>query len=197
MKTGKAKVPTNQERKNLFSATAGKSHGLRNTAILSCSYRLGLRAKELAALNVEDLVDGSQNLRCELMLSATQTKGGKPRTVYLSNTLLRKDLTAYLNWRMKFEGQLFNMKSPLFKSQKGNHFSPNTMQQLIARLHRDAGIFGGRSHSGRRWFATELIEQGIDLKAVSILMGHSSVSMTAQYAEDNPQRLRRIASKLN
>ena len=54
----------------------------------------------------------------------------------------------------------------------------------------------GRSHSGRRWFATELISKGVDLKAVSVLMGHSSVAMTAQYAEDNPQRLRRIAAEL-
>ncbi len=70
------------------------------------------------------------------------------------------------------------------------------MQQLLGRLHRKAGILAGRSHSGRRWFATELIAKGTDLKAVSVLMGHSSVGMTATYAEDNPQRLRRIAAEL-
>jgi integrase/recombinase XerD len=41
-----------------------------------------------------------------------------------------------------------------------------------------------------------LISKGVDLKAVSTLMGHRSISMTAQYAEDNPQRLRRIAAEM-
>jgi integrase/recombinase XerD len=91
---------------------------------------------------------------------------------------------------------LFNVMSPLFKSQKGGSFSPNTMQQLLRRLHDRAGIVGGRSHSGRRWFATELISKGIDIKAVSTLMGHSTVAMTARYAEDNPQRLRRIVAEM-
>jgi integrase/recombinase XerD len=70
------------------------------------------------------------------------------------------------------------------------------MQQLFHRLYKAAGVSGARSHSGRRWFATELISKGIDIKSVSVLMGHSSVAMTARYAEDNPQRLRRIAAEL-
>jgi integrase/recombinase XerD len=90
----------------------------------------------------------------------------------------------------------FDARGPLFVSQKGGAFTPNTIQQLLHRLHARAGIIGGRSHSGRRWFATELISKGVDIKVVSVLMGHSSVAMTAQYAEDNPQRLRRIAANL-
>ncbi len=46
-------------------------------------------------------------------------------------------------------------------------------------------------------FATKLIERGVDIKAVFRLMGHSSISMTAQYVEDNPVRLKRIAEELN
>lgn len=196
MKRGKAQVPTDAERKRLFAIAASGPNGSRDTAILAASYRLGLRAKELAALTIRDVMDESGNLRPEIGLRANQAKGGKPRTVYLSSPTLRRDLVSYLRERQAIEGILFNLEAPLFKSRKRNHFSPNTMQQLLGRLHRSAGIVGGRSHSGRRWFATELIARGTDLKAVSVLMGHSSVSMTAQYAEDNPQRLRRIASEL-
>jgi integrase/recombinase XerD len=49
----------------------------------------------------------------------------------------------------------------------------------------------------RRTFATRLIERGVDIKAVSRLMGHANISMTAQYVEDNPVRLKRIAEELN
>jgi len=114
---------------------------------------------------------------------------------YLTNPSVRQSIKEYLDERRELEGILFNAGSPLFKSQKGS-FSPNTLQQLLRRLHDRAGIIGGRSHSGRRWFATELISRGTDIKAVSTLMGHSSISMTAQYVQDNPQRLRRIVAAL-
>ena len=196
MKKGKARVPTDSERKRLSVVTEAGPDGRRNVAILAFSYRLGLRAKEIATLTVRDVVDERGKLRPDITLNHWQTKGGKPRTVYLSNPSVKRDIALYLDARRTAEEVLFNLDAAFFKSRKGNHFSPNTMQQLLARLHARAGIQGGRSHSGRRWFATELISKGVDLKAVSVLMGHSSVAMTAQYAEDNPQRLRRIAADL-
>jgi integrase/recombinase XerD len=116
--------------------------------------------------------------------------------MFLTNPTVRAALDGYLMERRDREGILFNPMAPLFKSQKASSFSPNTMQQLFGRLYRAAGIEGARSHSGRRYFATELISKGVDIKAVSVLMGHSSVAMTAKYAEDNPQRLRRILAEL-
>lgn len=52
------------------------------------------------------------------------------------------------------------------------------------------------SHSGRRTFATSLIERGVDIKAVSTLMGHSTVAMTARYVDDNPIRLRKVCEEV-
>ena len=193
---GKARVPTEVELKRLFGVTRAGAHAHRNAAMLAVSYRLGLRAKEIAALRVRHVLDPSGRLLDECVLTETMTKGGKPRVAYLSNPAVRQALRDYLDDRRAREDILFNVQAPLFMSQKGGAFSPNSMQQLLRRLHDRAGIIGGRSHSGRRWFATELISKGVDIKAVSVLMGHSSVAMTAQYAEDNPQRLRRIAAEL-
>lgn len=193
---GKAKVPTTVELKRIMSLSRTGQHGKRNLALLQVSYRLGFRAKEMASLRVRDVLDEFGQLRDEFALSATMTKGGTPRVAYLTNQAVRQPLKDYLDDRRDREDALFNVESALFKSQKGGSFTPNTMQQLLRRLHDLAGIVGGRSHSGRRWFATELISKGVDLKAVSTLMGHSSVAMTARYADDNPQRLRRIAAEL-
>lgn len=194
---GKARVPTESELKRLFQISkANSQHARRNTAMLAVSYRLGFRAKEIAALRVMDVLEENGKLREECSLSADMTKGGKPRVAYLTNPSVRQALRDYLDERRQREDILFNVEAPLFKSQKGGRFSPNTMQQLLGRLHDRAGIIGGRSHSGRRWFATELISKGVDLKSVSVLMGHSSIAMTARYAEDNPQRLRRIAAEV-
>ncbi len=193
---GKAKVPGDAELKRLFAVTKAGANAKRNIAILGASYRLGLRAKELAALTVGDVLDDDGAIREECLLSAAQTKGGKPRVVYLTHPAVRSALKDYLAEREQAQGLAFMRASPLFRSTKGGGFSPNTMQQLLHTLHEQAGVIGGRSHSGRRWFATELIGKGADLKAVSVLMGHSSVAMTARYAEDNPQRLRRLVMEM-
>jgi integrase/recombinase XerD len=196
MRRGKARVPTEGELKRLLVVTKAGANARRNVALLAASYRLGLRAKEMASLVVEDVLGDDDKLREECQLSAAMTKGGKPRMAYLTNPSVRSALKDYLDERRSLEGSLFNRKAALFRSTKGGRFTPNTMQQLFHKLHERAGIGGGRSHSGRRWFATELIGKGVDLKSVSVLMGHSSVAMTAQYAEDNPYRLRRIVAEL-
>ena len=193
---GKARVPTVTELRRVMTIARSGKHAKRNFALMQFSYRLGLRAKEMAGLTVSDVLTSDGRLKEDLTLTAAVTKGRKPRTIYLANSLVQNALTDYLNDRRDNEGILFNMQAPLFKSQKARNFSPNTMQQLFHRLYQAAGIDGARSHSGRRWFATELISKGVDIKAVSVLMGHSSVGMTAHYVEDNPQRLRRIAAEL-
>lgn len=49
----------------------------------------------------------------------------------------------------------------------------------IIQIYKNAGIVSAGSHSARRLFATKIIERDIDIKAVSRLMGHASISMTA------------------
>jgi integrase/recombinase XerD len=195
LRSGKARVPTEQEQRRLFTVAQHGRHGRRDHALVQTSYRLGLRAKELAGLRVGDVFDGTR-LRDDLVLSARVTKGGRPRTLYLTNGALRAVLLAYLEERKRGAAECLNPALPLFMSQQGGAFSPNTMQQLFRRLYVAAGIDGARSHSGRRYFATELLGKGVDIKSVSVLMGHSSVAMTARYADDNPQKLRRILAEL-
>lgn len=183
--------------KRLIAVAKDSKHGLRNEAMIYLSFGLGLRAKELASLKIKDVILPSGEIRDELLLGRKATKGGKVRLVYLTQPAVRKSLTRYISHRREVEGILFNHDSALLKSQKGSAFSPNTLQQLFARLYESAGINGASSHSGRRTFATGLIESGVDIKAVSTLMGHASVAMTARYVENNPARLKRICGEVS
>jgi integrase/recombinase XerD len=192
----KAKVPTEAERKRLLVMTGAGRHGLRNLAIIHVSYFLGLRAMEIAALRVDTVVGQRGELLEEILLRGYMTKGGKERVAYLTHHALRASLKAYLNERRTEQGILFRTDSPLFLSQRDNAFSPNTMQQLLHKLHARAGIVGGRSHSGRRSLATHLIAKGIDLRSVQRILGHASISTTIEYAEDNPVMLRRILAEV-
>lgn len=191
----KAPVLTDTQFRRVVAVVRSSVYAKRNLALLHVSFNLGLRAKEMAALLVRDVLAPSAELKDEVLLTKATTKGGKQRLIYLSNKDVRRTLAEYIKDRSIHEGKQPHPNSPLFKSQKGSSFSPNTMQMLFKKMFILAGIDGASSHSGRRTFATALIERGVDIKAVSSLMGHSTVAMTAHYVEDNPARLRKICEE--
>lgn len=188
---GKAKVLNEAELKRVLKVASTSFHGKRNVALLYFSFGLGFRAKEMSNLKIGDVMSETGELYEEINL--TITKGNKQRHAYLTNLKIRQALTEYLEDR-KEKKQRFTPKDPLFLSQKGGAFSPNHLQILFKFMYKSAGINNASSHSGRRTFATNLIEKGVDIKAVSNLMGHTTIAMTAKYVEDNPVRLKKIAA---
>lgn len=196
MREGQAKVLTESEFRRVINVVRKSAHAKRNVALLYCSFGLGLRAKEMASLRIRHILDDDGKLLDEINLDGSMTKGKKQRHAYLTNPKVADALRSYLDERFEAEGILFNYDAPLFRSQKGGQFTPNTLQQLFQRMYSKARLQGASSHSGRRTFATTLIEKGVDIKAVSTLMGHSSIAMTARYVEDNPVRLKQISADL-
>ncbi|TWB18837.1 integrase/recombinase XerD [Nitrospirillum amazonense] len=192
----KAPVLTESQFRQVVAVARTHDQPHRNVALLYFSVALGLRAKELSQLLVRDVLTPDGAIKDEVLLTRATTKGRKQRLVYLANKDVRKALTVYLDERRQAEAIVALPLAPLFKSRKGGAFTPNTMQMLFKRMYRRAGLDQASSHSGRRTFATSLIEQGVDIKAVSSLMGHASVSMTARYVDDNPLRLKRICQNV-
>ncbi|MEO8059584.1 MAG: site-specific integrase [Burkholderiales bacterium] len=193
----KAPVLTQSQFRQVVATARTHDQGCRNVALLYFSAALGLRAKEMSQLLVRDAMTVDGKIKDEVLLTRSTTKGGKQRLVYLTNKDVRRALAAYVDGRRNDEPVALLPTAPLFKSRKGGGFSPNTMQMLFKRLYRAAGLDHASSHSGRRTFATSLIERGVDIKAVSTLMGHSTVAMTARYVDDNPIRLRRVCEEIS
>lgn len=189
MRAGQAIVLDKDQLNRVYAMANDGRLKKRDIVLLDFSFRLGLRVKEMASLKIDNVVDGNDKIRNEFHLTADQAKGDTGRTVYLTNKKLRKNLQSYLNTR---EGDL---NRHLFKSQK-TAFTPNSLQQVFKRLYRKAGIKGAKSHSGRRTFATTLIEKGFDIKSVSVLMGHNSIQTTARYISTNPVRLGEMVAGL-
>lgn len=196
MREGQAKVLSESEFRRVVNAMKKGNHSKRNVALLYCSFGLGLRAKEMASLRVRHVLGSDGELLDEINLNGSMTKGNKQRHAYLTNPKVIDAIRDYLDERRMDDGILFNYDAPLFRSQKGGQFTPNTLQQLFHYMYSKARMQGASSHSGRRTFATTLIEKGVDIKAVSTLMGHASIAMTARYVEDNPVRLKQISADL-
>ena len=160
-----------------------RRHPARDETIVLFSFYAGLRAKELAGLTQRDVFDDAGTVREQFILSAVQSKGGKTRTVYL-NQRLRRALAEYAAGL-----DLSDPNRPLFKSQKGGHFSANTMCQLFLDIYKAVGLKDASSHSGRRTYITRLANKGVGVRLLAALAGHSHISTTQRYIDVNAEQL--------
>ncbi|WP_419798854.1 MAG: tyrosine-type recombinase/integrase [Terasakiella sp.] len=194
---GKAKVLTDAEFERLMKITAVEAHAARNTAILMCLFGLGLRVNEVSSLRICDVMNADGEIRQQFQIKIANSKTKRNREVFLSNLHVRRAIQNYIDYRRATEGPDLNPNAFLFRSQKGSGFSGNTMQQLVKNLFIKSGLPDTTSsHSGRRTFATRLINSGVGLKNLSTLMGHATVNQSAEYADSNPMILERIVKSV-
>lgn len=193
--TGKARAITDKELNVVLAMTENTHHARRNVAILILSHYLGLRAKELAALNIGDVFDGKEIVKT-LRLVARYTKGSVHRDISLENKRVVKAIEDYITFRQSIDGKQFSLKAALFRSGQGGHFAPNAVSRLFIELYRYSGIEHASSHSGRRTLITKLSESGVDIFSIAQIAGHKSIETTQKYISENPNRLRNILMDL-
>lgn len=123
------------------------------------------------------------------------TNKGKSRDLPLVDPELCDAIDVFLEKRLN-EDPYLQPNDPLFISQKGGPYSPNTLQEHIAMMLRDwTGIEKATSHSGRRALITNIIHhQGKSIKIAQKVAGHQSPSTTVIY-EEPPEH--EIADALN
>jgi len=194
-KTGQAKVLNEKELKRVLSVVEIGNHAKRNAAIVILSNYLGLRSKELAALKIGDVIE-HDTIKKVLRLVAAYTKGAKHRDISLENKAVVKALQEYISVRRTEDGMTFSIDAPLFRSQKGTAFSPNAMVRVLGDIYKNAGFKDASSHTGRRSLITKLAYSGIDLNSVRQIAGHSSISTTQRYIDDNPIKIADILKSI-
>ena len=181
-----ARTLTDKEFKRALAAAAVHKLSARDVLILHLSFVCGLRACELAALNVSDVRDTSGRAVAEFVLKPKQTKGSQHARVFVS-TAVQRHIQLYLDKCTKHR----TCDYPLFPSQRrGGRLSANTMTQLLCRTFAEAGLKAATSHSGRRTFITNLANRAISIKVISTLARHSDVSVTSRYISVNDEQLR-------
>jgi integrase/recombinase XerD len=113
------------------------------------------------------------------------------------NPVIVKMEQEVLKKKQKFSRQ--PLEKPLFISQKNSAFSPRSLQRLYKQMMKSVGLDEMcSSHSFRRTFITNLITQGIDIKTVSTLAGHSSVQTTVDvYAVANPNKMENVCRNIS
>jgi integrase/recombinase XerD len=181
-----AKTLNETEIAQVLDYVSKRRYGVRDRALLLTSHLSGMRVGEIASLTIKHVLDAKGNIRNEIRLTAEQTKGKHPRTVFVSKKL-KEELSRYLPMIRTDDGE-----RTLFPTQKcpRRGFTANTMTQHFLTLYRACGLEGASSHSGRRTYATAIASQGVGLRVLMRLMGHRNVSTTAVYIDANDNMLR-------
>jgi len=174
-----AKTLTQAELDQVLRYVSAKKFPERNRAIILMSFWSGLRVGEISALKMGDVVNEDGTIRAEIRLSAEQTKGGQPRTVFLPSKLT-VELANYLKTKYAKNPDL-----PFFYTHRRVGFTANGLCVWFFAMYRGAGIAGASSHSGRRNFITTLANKGISVRVLASLAGHKSIAVTQKYIDAN------------
>ncbi|MEK7086937.1 MAG: site-specific tyrosine recombinase/integron integrase [Patescibacteria group bacterium] len=155
---------------------------LRDKAILETLFSTGLRLSELCALN--------RNLDLKRGEISVRGKGDKLRVVFLSERA-KNAVKIYLDKRADVNEALF---ISLDKSNKAiGRVTPRSVQRLVGARGREAGIPKKvHAHQMRHSFATDLLINGADVRAVQELLGHANISTTQIYTHITNKELREI-----
>ena len=184
------KILSEGEVERLLAAAAGRVRGdedvknLRLLALLETLYATGLRASELLDLP-RNAVARDQPLL------VVRGKGGRERMVPLSGPA-RKALKCYLK---ALEAGGHKDSRWLFPSRgKGGRLTRVRLFQLIKELAAEAGVDPRRvsAHVLRHAFATHLLANGADLRAVQKMLGHADISTTQIYTHVLEERLKAL-----
>jgi integrase/recombinase XerD len=158
--------------------------GSRDAAMLEVLYATGLRVSELVGLRLGDLHLDAGYLRC-------WGKGNKERVVPLGGEAEAR-LQGYL---AEARPALLRERRTdvLFVNHRGGPLTRQGFWKNLKRYGQLAGITTSLSpHVVRHAFATHLLENGADLRALQILLGHADISTTQIYTHVNRERLKRI-----
>ena len=157
--------------------------GLRDRAMLEVLYGCGLRVSELVGLSVDQV-----NLQQGVV--RVWGKGRKERLVPMGEVAIHWVERYFRQSRPALQKAAV---SDLFLSQRGKAMTRQTFWHRI-RIHGSvAGIKGHLSpHTLRHAFATHLVNHDADLRAVQMLLGHSSLSTTQIYTHVATQRLKSL-----
>jgi integrase/recombinase XerC len=162
----------------------------RDRAILELLYASGLRVSELVGLDLEDIDRRGQMLR-------VLGKGRKERVVPYGNKA-QAALEAY--WPVR-EGLLAKARAEVepeavFLNHLGGRLTTRSVRTVVRKYSRLANVnWNLHPHSLRHAFATHLLADGADLRAIQELLGHVSLSTTQRYTQASVRQLMDVYDK--
>lgn len=163
----------------------GSSQGERNRAIIETLYSCGLRVSELTNLKISDLFFDEGFIK-------VTGKGNKQRFVPIS-PLTQKYINIYKNEVRPHIPIVEIHRDVLFLNRRGKQLTRAMIFTIVKQLTEKAGIHKTISpHTFRHSFATHLLENGADLRAIQLMLGHESITTTEIYTHIDKSHLTKV-----
>ncbi|KKT60867.1 MAG: Tyrosine recombinase XerD, partial [Candidatus Giovannonibacteria bacterium GW2011_GWA2_44_26] len=148
----------------------------------------GLRVSELCSLNRD-------NVNIERGEFAVRGKGSKLRVVFLSDSA-KDALKKYLAERSDIHEALFVGHHGNLNKKESARLTPRSVQRLIKKYAVVAGVIKKVSpHQLRHSFATDLLQNGADIRSVQAMLGHANITTTQIYTHYTDKHLKEIHKK--
>lgn len=178
-----SKSPTQLKSPNAILTT------LRDKAMMELLFSTGLRVSELCGLNRDlDLSRDEFSVR---------GKGEKVRVVFLSPAA-KDAIKKYIDKRADIDDALFVQMGKNSKNAKDLRLTPRSVERIIKQYATKAGITRKVTpHVIRHSFATDLLENGADLRSVQALLGHQNIATTQVYTHVTDKHLREVHKKFH
>lgn len=191
------RIMTEEETNGLLDRMAAESEAggfalLRDRAIFEWLYSSGLRVSELASLELA-------SIRLSEGVVRVRGKGGKERIVPFGSKA-RNALVNYLPAREKTLMLTRNRRpmagAALFVNARGGRLTVRSIHRIVLKYARMFGASVRVSpHSLRHAFASHLLAEGADLRAIQEMLGHSSLSTTQKYTQVSIRQLMDVYDK--
>ncbi len=157
---------------------------IRNKTMIVLAYSCGLRVSELINLKMN-------NLRMTNRYLDFIGKGSKERIVPISNEAIRY-LELYFEKSRPYFNKLNNLEH-IFLTRESKQMSRENFSLILKKISKEAGIKKNVSpHTLRHSFATHLLDQGLDLRLIQELLGHSDISTTEIYTNISQEKLKAV-----
>lgn len=193
-----AKVPersldliSSQELNRLLSAPEGNEiKNLRGRAILYLLFSTGLRVSELCSLT-RDIDFSSDEF-------SIRGKGNKVRVVFISDDA-RQAVKEYLKSRKDMDDALFvKVGDEKLKMEKKEGLARRSIERIVKQYAIKAGISKKVTpHIIRHCFATDLLQNGADIRSVQMMLGHSNIATTQIYTHITDKQLKEVHKKFH
>lgn len=163
--------------------------GHRDRAIMELFYSSGIRLNELASLNRQD-IDTKANLM------KVKGKGKKERVIPITRNAAHW-IETYLNHPERhqiFDGhQAEADPDAIFLNRLGKRITPRSIDRNFEAYFKQSGLAGKATpHTIRHTIATHWLENGMDLKTIQTMLGHSSLGTTTIYTKVSDQLKQKV-----
>lgn len=167
----------------IVSDTESK-HTKRDFAIVTLFLNCGMRLSELCGIDLRDIDESLRSLR-------VFGKGAKERIIYL-NAACREALQEYLKVRSLSLDSSTSAESALFLSGRGNRISEKTVQWMVGKYLKLAGLEskGYSVHKLRHTAATLMYQSGnVDVRVLKDILGHEQLNTTQIYTHISDEQM--------